>query len=602
VRMTSFGRYRLVRKLAQGGMAEVFLAEVDDEGGIARSCVVKRIHPYYSSDANFVAMFLSEGRLAIQLSHPNIVDVFEVDSVGDDSFIAMEFIDGVNLRQLAGHLSGGAVPAPFALAARIVAMAAGGLHYAHGLTDDQGRLLNLVHRDMSADNVLASRTGQVKVLDFGIAKVNNRPNTTRAGILKGKIAYMSPEHLNMSAIDRRADIYALGLVLFELVCGRLPFDTTSAEGVLGLVRGPEPLPRASLFRPDLPPALDDIIARCLRKERDERYGTCRELCSALANFIDDTGASVGPSEIAALVEACLASRAPTHPTQYTELAAMALSGTGGHATDEHRPIMPETLGAGSGSLLPQVSTVPEFPPRALAAQVAQTAPDAHLADEAADLSSALGADSTFRGELRWMTFTLALIAGAAVTARLVLPNRIEEAPTPIRSTLSEASLASQEAPAPNRPTMDSAPPSPSALPPGRIHLPRTPASPLPSPQRSALPGPRLEPSPASPRSEARSPVTNEPSRSRAGPRAAPSDESAEAGSASKTGRVDFRVRPYADVFVDGRRLGSTPLPLEVLSVGRHEIRLVNSELNRDVKVEFQVHPGENMFKFHFEAR
>ena len=298
----TLGKYTLVRKLATGGMAEVFLARSDGPMGFQKKLVVKRILPHFGEDQNFINMFLSEARLAAELNHPNVVQIFDFGETDGQYYIAMEFIDGPNLRALNKAARETVGPISLPLCARIIALAAEGLGYAHDLKNQQGQVMNLVHRDISPDNVLVSRNGGVKVVDFGIAKASTQPHLTKSGVIKGKLAYMPPEQLAREPLDRRADIFALGVVLYELVCGAMPFDSTSEVSIIQAIMGTEPLIRASNKRNDLPPALDAIISKCIEKNVANRYSNCRELQHDLERFIASTGEVVSVADVGKLVE------------------------------------------------------------------------------------------------------------------------------------------------------------------------------------------------------------------------------------------------------------------------------------------------------------
>jgi serine/threonine-protein kinase len=298
----TLGKYTLIRKLATGGMAEVFLARAEGPMGFQKKLVVKRILPHFGEDQNFINMFLSEARLAAELNHPNVVQIFDFGQADGTYFIAMEFIDGPNLRALNKAARETVGPISLPLCARIIALAAEGLGYAHDLKNAVGQPMNLVHRDISPDNVLVSRNGAVKVVDFGIAKASTQPHLTKSGVIKGKLAYMPPEQLAREPLDRRADIFALGVVLFELACGAMPFDATSEVSIIQAIMGGEPLTRASVKRPDLPPALDAIISKCLEKDVNKRYASCRELQQDLERYIASTGEVVSVADVGKLVE------------------------------------------------------------------------------------------------------------------------------------------------------------------------------------------------------------------------------------------------------------------------------------------------------------
>src|SRR5262249_47010687 len=251
-RAMRLGKYQLLRKLATGGMAEVFLAKTDGPMGFEKLLVIKRILPHLAEDPQFVEMFLGEAKLAAQLNHPNLVQIFDFGRAEGSYFIAMEYIDGPNLRTLQVRARDLRRMVPFPIAARIVSWAAEGLAYAHDFQDlATGQPLHLVHRDVSPDNILVGRSGTVKLVDFGIAKATGQSHQTQAGTVKGKVAYMAPEQLRGEPLDRRVDLYPLRIGPSELCTGRMPFEGgTGARKVLaGLTalarspvhRGPTPL-------------------------------------------------------------------------------------------------------------------------------------------------------------------------------------------------------------------------------------------------------------------------------------------------------------------------------------------------------------------------
>ena len=296
------GKYQLVQRLAQGGMAEVFLARAEGPGGFSKQLVVKRILPHLVSDPSFVDMFLGEARLAALLNHPNVVQTFDFGSAGGAYFLAMEFIDGPNLRTLltAAQEGKAALLSP-ALAARLVANCCEGLAYVHGLADPEtGAPLGLVHRDISPENVLVSRSGVVKVVDFGIAKAVGQANKTKTGAVKGKLAYMAPEQLSSETLDGRADVYALGVVLYELLTGALPHEGEDEMTLMRAVLFEEPVP-VQQRRPDLPRGLVEVVGRALQRRRDDRYGSCGAMQEALEQFLRTSDGPASAPQLARLV-------------------------------------------------------------------------------------------------------------------------------------------------------------------------------------------------------------------------------------------------------------------------------------------------------------
>ncbi|RJS27067.1 serine/threonine protein kinase [Corallococcus sp. H22C18031201] len=295
------GKYQLIRKLASGGMAEVFLAKAAGPMGFEKTLVLKRILPHLAEDVAFVEMFLGEAKLAAQLNHPNIVQIFDFGEAAGSYFLAMEFIDGPHLRRLIKRAGEQGRELPVGICAKLVASAAEGLAFAHELADPEtGLALGLIHRDVSPENVLVSRQGAVKVVDFGIAKVAGQGHRTQTGVVKGKVAYMPPEQLQGRNMDRRVDVYALGVVLYELLTGRRPFDATTEVSMMQAIMF-EPFVPAVQRRPGLPVAMQRILARALEKDREARYPDCRALQAELERFLLSEGEPVGAYQIAQFV-------------------------------------------------------------------------------------------------------------------------------------------------------------------------------------------------------------------------------------------------------------------------------------------------------------
>jgi serine/threonine protein kinase len=301
------GNYELVRKLATGGMAELFLAKAMGPGGFEKTLVLKRILPHLAEDPEFVNMFLSEARLASRLHHSNIVQIFDLGRAGSTYFLAMEYIDGPSLRGLVQAARAQEVPLPPVLCAWMIAEACQGLAYAHDFCDPATRKpWELVHRDVSLDNILVSRQGTVKVVDFGIAKAAGQVHLTQPGIVKGKLSYMSPEQLREKPLDRRVDVYALGVVFYELLTGQKPFDAKNELGMARAILCEAPVP-AVQRRPDLPKAVQWILDRALAKDREKRYPDCHAFQADLEAFIRATRQAVGASQLSRFIERVIGS-------------------------------------------------------------------------------------------------------------------------------------------------------------------------------------------------------------------------------------------------------------------------------------------------------
>jgi serine/threonine protein kinase len=292
-------------------MAEVFLARTEGPRGFSKTLVLKRILPHLAGDEQFVEMFLSEARLVAQINHPNVVQIFDFGEFDGSYYIAMEFIDGPNLRTLMRKAGSLGQSLPPALCAKMVASACEGLAHAHELVDPETQQpFGLVHRDVSPDNILIDRNGTVKVVDFGIAKAVGQKNLTKAGMVKGKLPYMPPEQMRGRPLDRRVDVFALGMVLYELLTFRRPFSAKGEADIMEAILH-KPMKRISEYLPGAPEALERIVQRCLAKNREERYPSCRQLRADLDRYILSTGEPVGSEELAALVARLMpASQAP----------------------------------------------------------------------------------------------------------------------------------------------------------------------------------------------------------------------------------------------------------------------------------------------------
>jgi len=282
-----FGKYTLMRKLAQGGMAELFLALQKSMAGFEKLIVIKRILPSMNQDQAFIDMLLHEARVAATLSHPNIVQIFDVGQCDGLYYIAMEHVHGEDIRSIVRQMKKkGVSEFPLEHALQIILGMCAGLAYAHGRTDLDGTNLNIVHRDISPQNVVCTFSGDVKIVDFGIAKSDNKGQSseTRSGKLKGKVPYMSPEQARGEDIDSRSDIFATGVMLFELTTGKRLFKGQSEFETLKLICERE-YPTPSQVRPGYPPELERIVMKALAKERADRYQTAREMQGDLEAFV-----------------------------------------------------------------------------------------------------------------------------------------------------------------------------------------------------------------------------------------------------------------------------------------------------------------------------
>lgn len=279
-RPTRLGKYDLVARIAKGGMAEIYLARQRGMVGFSRLVVVKRILPHLAEETEFVSMFMEEARLAALINHQNVVQIFDVGQHEGSYFIAMEFIDGPSLGVISRTARRNRSPLPYPIAAEIVAQACDGLHAAHQLQDEGGATMELVHRDVSPHNLMIARSGAVKLLDFGIAKAQDSSVHTHTGKIKGKYPYMSPEQCRGDPLDRRTDIFSLGIVFHELVVGVRLFKRSTDLMVLKAITE-EPVPNPSELQPGIPSAIGAVIMRSLARDPADRYGTAEEMRRAV---------------------------------------------------------------------------------------------------------------------------------------------------------------------------------------------------------------------------------------------------------------------------------------------------------------------------------
>jgi len=295
----TLGKYRLIAELGHGGMAEVYLAVVQGPAGFNKLCVIKQIRPQLATDPEFLSMFLDEARLAARLSHPNVVQTNEVGQEGDRYFIAMEYLEGQPLNRILHRIGReGGLSLPMHL--RIIVDMLSGLHHAHELTDFDGTPLNVVHRDVTPHNVFVTYDGQVKVVDFGIAKAMNSSAETRLGVVKGKVAYMAPEQARGERVDRRADIFSAGVMLWEAATGRRLWKGIPDLTVLHrLINGDIPSPRS--VDPEVPEGLEKIVMKALALRREDRYATSTDLATAIEELLDSTNDKSSLREVGKLV-------------------------------------------------------------------------------------------------------------------------------------------------------------------------------------------------------------------------------------------------------------------------------------------------------------
>jgi len=301
-------RYQILGRIAVGGMAEIYLARAGGVAGVERYCVLKRILRERANDAQFVQMFIDEARLAAQLQHPNIASVYDIGMLGDSYFFTMEYVHGETVKSLVQRAQGLRRPLPLACVLTIVAGTAAGLHHAHERNGNDGRPLGIVHRDISPSNLMVSYEGNVKIVDFGVAKADDRVVKTQSGTVKGKISYLSPEQCRCARVDRRSDLFSLGIVMWEMLTGaRLYRRSSDLDNMTAIVHEAPPPP--SSRRPDVPREIDDLVLRLLAKSVADRFHTARDVVEAIENAALRARTILSTSAVSQLIRDLFGARA-----------------------------------------------------------------------------------------------------------------------------------------------------------------------------------------------------------------------------------------------------------------------------------------------------
>ncbi len=508
-----FGRYQLRYEIASGGMATVYLARSKGPAGFDRAMALKRIHPHLAKKREFVEMFLDEARLSARITHPNVCSVFDFGEVDGTYFMAMEYLVGQPLNQLLRGLNRRPDLATsrrwHALAAKIVADACEGLHAAHELTDERGQKLGVVHRDCTPHNIFVTYDGAVKVVDFGVAFAAGRLHHTQTGSLKGKLGYMSPEQVRGQQIDRRLDVWALGVCLWELLTVRRLFGKRQEVEMITAVAS-ERIAPPSEMAPDVPHELDRIVMKALDRNLDGRYATTRAMARDLNTFVSGSGVSAGLADLSELMEEVFARE------RETKLGVVA------SVLQTSSDVVPTSSGQ---RFVVDVTVAPAVSPAMLPVTTVTTTPSSSSFAPAPPVVPAPAA-----GTPAWVwaaaiggVMLVALVGVVAVSTRQSDPSAT---PLPVV-----------------RATIVSPPPSGSPTP-----LPTTDTTPV----IGALP---IEPLPAP---TVPSPVPADDVR--AAPRTGP-------------GTIAISVSGgWADIYVDGALRGRTPRQLQV-PAGRHDVEL-----------------------------
>ena len=555
-------------------MAVVDHAVAVGPDGFQRELVLKRIRPRFSRDERFARMFVDEARIASQLNHPNIVQIFEFGKIDGDYFLAMEHVPGVDLARLGSQLVDSGDRFPIALAAFITIEVCRALDYAHRKRGPDGTPLGIVHRDVSPANVLISREGAVKLADFGIARAAERREQTLDGVVKGKVAFMSPEQVRDLPLDGRTDIFSAGIILYLILAGEHPFaGVNDGESIGNLLTSEWPPP--SEIADDIPPALDRIVMQATAKDRDERYETAARLAEDLEQFLFDSRLRASASELSSLMKRIYGDDAATAPIPRiaiddvvaSEIRRMA--GPGDELPHYTALIEPRSARCDDA---PRSGTQPMFrvPPLPAPAPAPAPAPvpaPEHVTEPllAGRWEKPAGVEAPPvpeapleppRRRASWPVVVLIGIVSAGLVAGIVVawhgsmgggdPAVADQRASSGASDVASTAAAAHAHDAVIAPTQDEPP--------------------------ATLPdvGPAAAPPPRAPDAGVTVPVPHRP---------------------PAAGWLRVVTRPhYAEVFIDGRRRGTTPLLVQV-AAGRRRVRLVNAQLGRSEQRTVVVEPG-----------
>jgi serine/threonine-protein kinase len=573
-------QYRLLSLLARGGMGEVYLARHEGPAGFAKTVVIKQILKSLAAEDQFVEMFLNEARLAALLSHPNIVQIFELGHSDETYYIAMEYIHGKSLRAIKKRLRELSMNLPPPVAALIAAQVLRALHYAHTLANEEGELLNIIHRDVSPENVLVGYSGVVKLVDFGIAKASSASDTTRSGMLKGKFAYMAPEQF-ASKVTPKADVYAVGVVLYEMLSGSPPFKGES-DGALVRAILQDPVTPLKELGFDVPAVLDAIIMNALTKDPEQRYENAEAMAVALEEYVHSTGQKISNQSVSALVKELFGNEA-TQPSINTGLTPIRRTNTNPsnpglaiEPTAASGPHKSPVRSSGSKPLTrPGVSQPPALP----------TPSRPPVPEEEVDLESKVQTKGSNKiVPIAAAAGVLLLLGGAGIFA-LTRPSEKPVKVDPVAVADPPAHPAATT-PKPTEAANPPTPPTPVTPPPAEV---------APPSEHHDAAAERVVEKGGS-KSHKAAPVKPAAHASKATP--APTKQAPalppipEAAAAPEPGTLSLRVNPYAEVFVDGRSYGQTPIEPVTLSPGHHTVTLKNPQLGADRKQDVVIKPHE----------
>lgn len=557
----SFGKYHVFATLGRGGMADVYLAVARGPVGFNKLVVLKRLRAQLAEEAAFREMFLDEARLAARLNHPNIVDTFEVGDHHGNYYIAMEYLEGQALNKILRAAIKQRMPLPPQMCARIAADALAGLHAAHTLADYDGSPLGIIHRDVSPHNLFVRYEGHVKLVDFGIAKAASGSTETEVGVLKGKVAYMAPEQASGEGIDARADLFAMGVVLWEMITLKRLFPGENAAATLHKLLT-EPIPLPSEIVPGIPPELDRIVSKSLERDPNRRFQNAAEMRHALEDYIAHAGGARS-DELGRYVSHLFTKL--REDTQ-TKIRAYMTRFNKASSTQEVRALTAESLRrveaampAGAGALSQGGGTGSQIGP--------MTGSMAPPSRKSSLLLPVLVGGTFFVGGILLLVFGL----------------RGQLNPRPAGEVVGSTAPIEPGAFVPSEPSTGRAS---AVLPPPVVSVAAVDPSTLPATEEPATPPPaktserhHQQPNKPAGESTSKKPTTTEP--------AAPAGE---------PGFLTLETYPWTKVTEGGRSLGNTPLVRIPLSAGNHTLKLENPEQEISKVLTVTIKSGETLSK------
>ncbi|MFO0595631.1 MAG: serine/threonine-protein kinase [Myxococcaceae bacterium] len=551
------GHYTLLAKLATGGMAEIWLARQSGLRGFERIVVVKRIIESLSADESFVEMFLDEARIIVQLTHPNIVQVFDLGEHAGAYYIAMEYLAGENLATVARAAAKAGQQLEPESAVKLVVSALEGLAHAHTRTGVDGKPLNVVHRDISPQNIVLTWEGQVKLVDFGIARAANRATQTQGQQLKGKFAYMAPEQAEGHELDGRADVFAMGIVLWELVTHKRLYTQDDSIQILKTLIGPAPVMSAIERNPKVPPELSEILDRALEKNPAQRYPDAASFKTDLENWLRTRGGGPSTAQLAEMMHTLFAARIKERKELIENAASGQASPT--NVTEGLKPTTNRTMPGQTG-----------------------------LVERNGRLVAALGAMVVllaFVGVLTWKAFT-----APTVNEPPVVPTEVE---------------FNDNAPVPSSIVVETEPPG------AVVSLDGKAVGKSPLTLSEGKPGEHVVSAELEGRQSVKRTITVKGEGEQlmmvlslpelkvaVAPVDAGTEKTGDKGTVvakdntPKSGRLSLNTDPWTRVTENGKSLGDTPLIELSLPVGRHRLQLVNEKEKIDLAIEVEVKPGQ----------